>query len=65
MIKWYGNIDFAIEKIVQVFDLIFGFIFCGGKVEVKKQSSCSLQLTNKTDKYVAFKVIFLFSHYNC
>ncbi|KAL6289988.1 hypothetical protein ACE6H2_007498 [Prunus campanulata] len=24
--------------------------------EVKKQSSCSLQLTNKTDKYVAFKV---------
>ncbi|XP_040994869.1 vesicle-associated protein 1-3-like [Juglans microcarpa x Juglans regia] len=24
--------------------------------ELKKQSSCSLQLTNKTDKYVAFKV---------
>ncbi|XP_022147169.1 vesicle-associated protein 1-3 [Momordica charantia] len=24
--------------------------------EVKKQSSCSLQLTNKTEKYVAFKV---------
>ncbi|KAI3992996.1 hypothetical protein MKX01_009739 [Papaver californicum] len=24
--------------------------------ELKKQSSCSLQLTNKTDEYVAFKV---------
>ncbi|KAJ4727168.1 Vesicle-associated protein 1-1 [Melia azedarach] len=24
--------------------------------ELKKQSSCSMQLTNKTDKYVAFKV---------
>ncbi|XP_059449737.1 vesicle-associated protein 1-3-like [Corylus avellana] len=24
--------------------------------EVKRQSSCSIQLTNKTDKYVAFKV---------
>jgi len=26
------------------------------QVELKKQSSCSMQLTNKTDKYVAFKV---------
>ncbi|PON61900.1 Vesicle-associated membrane-protein-associated protein [Trema orientale] len=25
-------------------------------VELKKQSSCSMQLTNKTDEYVAFKV---------
>ncbi|KAJ0054607.1 hypothetical protein Pint_00204 [Pistacia integerrima] len=24
--------------------------------ELKKQSSCSMQLTNKTDDYVAFKV---------
>lgn len=30
------------------------------EVELKKQSSCSLQLINKTDQYVAFKV-FLFS----
>lgn len=27
-------------------------------VELKKQSSCSMQLTNKTDKFVAFKVAF-------
>ncbi|KAF8413006.1 hypothetical protein HHK36_000978 [Tetracentron sinense] len=27
--------------------------------ELKKQSSCSLQLTNKTDQYVAFKVILV------
>jgi hypothetical protein len=26
------------------------------QVELKKQSSCAMQLTNKTDKYVAFKV---------
>jgi hypothetical protein len=26
-------------------------------VEIMKQSSCSMQLTNKTDHYVAFKVI--------
>lgn len=28
----------------------------GKKVELKKQISCSLQLSNKTDNYVAFKV---------
>lgn len=28
------------------------------EVELKKQISCSLQLSNKTDNYVAFKVIF-------
>lgn len=27
------------------------------EVEVKRQSSCCMQLTNKTDNYVAFKVI--------
>lgn len=28
-------------------------------VELKKQISCSLQLSNKTDSYVAFKVILI------
>lgn len=27
-----------------------------GEVELKKQSSCSMQMTNKTAKVVAFKV---------
>lgn len=31
-------------------------------VELLKQSSCSMQLTNKTDHYVAFKVIYLRCH---
>ena len=44
------------------FVVVDGFGFGGGTVELKKQSSCSLQLTNKTDKYVAFKVYTLF-HY--
>lgn len=29
---------------------------CGFSVEVRKQSSCAIQLANKTDHYVAFKV---------
>lgn len=33
-------------------------------VELKKQISCSLQLSNKTDDHVAFKVIFKFSFQN-
>lgn len=32
----------------------FFFVF---SVEVRKQSSCAMQLANKTDQYVAFKVI--------
>ena len=37
-----------------LFLLIFGFFI--DEVELKKQISCSLQLSNKTDEYVAFKV---------
>lgn len=43
----------------ECFDVLYRFV-CVGTVELKKQSSCSLQLTNKTDKYVAFKVITCF-----
>ena len=32
-----------------------------GVVEVKKQISCTMQLTNNTDSYVAFKVIWNYS----
>ncbi|KAF8380488.1 hypothetical protein HHK36_027975 [Tetracentron sinense] len=35
---------------------IFYFFFFFLSVELKKQISCSLQLSNKTDNYVAFKV---------
>nr|GMD62085.1 vesicle-associated protein 1-3 [Ipomoea batatas] len=31
-------------------------VFYAEKVELRKQSTCSLQLTNKTDRYIAFKV---------
>lgn len=34
-------------------------------VELKKQMSCSLNLTNKTDNNVAFKVNFFFESLNC
>lgn len=34
---------------------------CDEKVELKKQSSCSMQLSNKSDKYVAFKVGVFFA----
>jgi hypothetical protein len=44
-----------------VFILFIVFYFCFvSLVELKKQISCSLQLSNKTDNYVAFKVIFSF-----
>jgi hypothetical protein len=39
--------------------LIYCFVYA---VELLKQSSCSMQLTNKTDHYVAFKVIYLRCH---
>lgn len=39
--------------------LFFSFCDLIGEVEVKKQISCSLQLTNKSDDYVAFKVVDL------
>ncbi|KAK6240016.1 hypothetical protein QUC31_005485 [Theobroma cacao] len=32
------------------------YVACYFKVELRKQSTCSMQLTNKTEKYVAFKV---------
>lgn len=35
---------------------IFFCLIAIGTVELKKQISCSLQLTNKSDDYVAFKV---------
>lgn len=41
-----------------MFDFVFAWSF-SVSVELKKQISCSLQLSNKTDSYVAFKVIFL------
>lgn len=43
----------------------FDYLLCGlvDTVELRKQSSCSMQLTNKTDQYVAFKVnIFSLNH---
>ncbi|KAK2999974.1 hypothetical protein RJ639_023678 [Escallonia herrerae] len=36
--------------------LIWVCLACAFKVELRKQSSCSMQLTNKTDQYIAFKV---------
>lgn len=41
--------------------LFWSLNFCDlmGEVELKKQISCSIQLTNKSDDYVAFKVIDL------
>ena len=52
---------------IGIFSLCFlfydGCLACDCKVELKKQSSCSMQLTNKTDQYVAFKVAFLLFHF--
>lgn len=38
--------------------VVYGFQLFTFLVELKKQISCSLQLSNKTDNYVAFKVNF-------
>jgi len=38
----------------------FDLIYFSVVVELKKQISCSLQLSNKTDSYVAFKVTIIF-----
>ena len=48
---------------MQFFNFIIFFnnyYFLFELVELRKQISCSLQLSNKTDNYVAFKVLFLF-----
>lgn len=36
---------------------LFSILISAWKVELKKQISCSLQLLNKTENHVAFKVI--------
>jgi len=42
---------------LSLFSILLGFHFHSlFSVELKKQISCSLQLSNKTDSYVAFKV---------
>lgn len=51
---------FSVFNLCLFFFLFFFFFFSGlwWLVELKKQISCSLQLSNKTDNYVAFKVSF-------
>lgn len=45
---------FELENGIQLNGLHLDCWWCS--VELKKQSSCSMQLTNKTSKFVAFKV---------
>lgn len=53
-------LDLYSEVLILLSYLCFVFCFL---VELKKQISCSMQLTNKSDNYVAFKVkkLFFFS----
>lgn len=50
---------FFLQDIIQ-FLIIFSLIFFCETVELRKQISCSLQLSNKSDNYVAFKVLIFF-----
>lgn len=53
---------FGIVLILQICGFILIFVFFGSfslfsKVELRKQISCSMQLRNKSDNYLAFKVV--------
>jgi len=53
-------ISFHFSRVSKFWNARFDLIYFSVVVELKKQISCSLQLSNKTDSYVAFKVTIIF-----